>query len=149
MKLSKELNDALEAVSKEVDSWPAWKRSIDLHDLKQQTESTEYSKASRRGLGSQLLAHQPEDDQPPRCDSSAHGLDPLKAKLERNRIHPLPPEFKKVDFFWYTERVNQMANAGLYTKEGWLPTSHNSFRFLSQWNSIKLPFRLIRWKKIV
>jgi len=49
MKLSKELNDALEAVSKEVDSWPAWKRSI---DLKQQTESPEDSEASGERLTS-------------------------------------------------------------------------------------------------
>jgi hypothetical protein len=33
MKLSRELNEALEAVSKEVDSWPAWKRSVDMQDL--------------------------------------------------------------------------------------------------------------------
>jgi hypothetical protein len=46
MKLSKELDDALEAVSKEVDSWPAWKRSLDLHDLKQQTESSKDCAAS-------------------------------------------------------------------------------------------------------
>lgn len=52
MKLSKELNDALEAVSKEVDSWPSWKRSIDLHDLKQQTESPEDSEASGERLAS-------------------------------------------------------------------------------------------------
>lgn len=46
MKLSKELNDALEAVSKEVDSWPAWKRSIDLHDLKKVTEAPENNETS-------------------------------------------------------------------------------------------------------
>lgn len=40
MKLSKELNDALEAVSKEVDSWPAWKRGIDLYERKKVTEPT-------------------------------------------------------------------------------------------------------------
>jgi len=34
VKISKDLKNALEAVSKEVDAWPAWKRSIDLNDLK-------------------------------------------------------------------------------------------------------------------
>lgn len=52
MKLSKELDDALEAVSKEVDSWPAWKRSIDLNDLKQPTESSEDREASGEKLTS-------------------------------------------------------------------------------------------------
>jgi hypothetical protein len=37
MRLSKELNDALEAVSKEVDSWPDWKRSVDMQDLNKLT----------------------------------------------------------------------------------------------------------------
>ena len=46
MKLSKELNDALEAVSKEVDSWPTWKRSIDLRDMKKVTEPQENSESS-------------------------------------------------------------------------------------------------------
>lgn len=46
MKLSKELNDALEAVSKEVDRWPAWKRSIDLQDLKKVTEPSENNESS-------------------------------------------------------------------------------------------------------
>lgn len=52
MKLSKELDDALEAVSKEVDSWPAWKRSIDLHDLKQHTETPEDPETSGERLTS-------------------------------------------------------------------------------------------------
>lgn len=52
MKLSKELDDALEAVSKEVNSWPAWKRSIDMHELKQPTESSENSEASGERLTS-------------------------------------------------------------------------------------------------
>lgn len=52
MKLSKELDDALEAISKEVDSWPAWKRSIDLHDLKQPTESSDSCEASGERLTS-------------------------------------------------------------------------------------------------
>jgi hypothetical protein len=46
MKLSKELYDALEAVSKEVNRWPAWTRSIDSQDLKQQTESGENRESS-------------------------------------------------------------------------------------------------------
>lgn len=29
MKASKELNEALQAISKEVEAWPEWKRSID------------------------------------------------------------------------------------------------------------------------
>jgi hypothetical protein len=41
MKISKDLNDALEIVSKEVDGWPAWKRSIDSRDLKKLTEASE------------------------------------------------------------------------------------------------------------
>jgi hypothetical protein len=41
MKPTKELDDALEAVSKEVDSWPSWKRSIDLMDLKELGETSE------------------------------------------------------------------------------------------------------------
>lgn len=49
MKLSKELNDALEAVSKEVDSWPAWKRSIDLHERKKVTEPTGNNESSHKG----------------------------------------------------------------------------------------------------
>lgn len=52
MRLSKELNDALEAVSKEVDSWPAWTRSIDLHDQKKVTEPTESNESSNKGSGS-------------------------------------------------------------------------------------------------
>jgi hypothetical protein len=52
MKLSKELDDALEAVSKEVDSWPSWKRSIDMHDLKHPTESSENREASDQRLTS-------------------------------------------------------------------------------------------------
>ena len=50
MKLSKELNDALESVSREVDCWPALKRSIDLQDRKKKTkepsESCESSQES-------------------------------------------------------------------------------------------------------
>jgi hypothetical protein len=46
MKMSKELYDALEAVSKEVNRWPAWTRSIDSQDLKQQTESGENRESS-------------------------------------------------------------------------------------------------------
>jgi hypothetical protein len=38
MKLSKELYEHLEAVSREVEGWPKWKRSIDLRDLKKMTE---------------------------------------------------------------------------------------------------------------
>ena len=49
MKLTKELNEALEAVSKEVDSWPAWKRSIDPSDRKKATASTENDKSSIKG----------------------------------------------------------------------------------------------------
>jgi len=41
MKLSKELEDALEAVSKEVESWPAWKRSIDLKDVTKPSPASE------------------------------------------------------------------------------------------------------------
>lgn len=41
MKLSKELKNALEAVSKEVDSWPAWKRSIDMHELNKVREPSQ------------------------------------------------------------------------------------------------------------
>lgn len=50
MKLSKELNEALEAVSKEVDSWPAWKRSIDLNDRKKVTEPAENNQSSPKGV---------------------------------------------------------------------------------------------------
>jgi hypothetical protein len=46
MKISKDLNDALEMVSKEVDSWPAWKRSIDSRDLKKLTEASENRESS-------------------------------------------------------------------------------------------------------
>jgi hypothetical protein len=38
MKISKELHDSLEKVSKEVEKWPKWKRSVDLRDLKKMTE---------------------------------------------------------------------------------------------------------------
>jgi len=41
----KELNAALEAVSKEVDRWPEWKRSIDMHDLKKATEPRKRKKS--------------------------------------------------------------------------------------------------------
>ena len=56
MKLSKELNDALEAISKEVDSWPAWKRSIDLNDPKRVTRPAETNESSLRGAGSRKAA---------------------------------------------------------------------------------------------
>lgn len=46
MKLSKDLKAALEAVSKEVDNWPSWKRSIDLNDLTQQAETSRKSEVS-------------------------------------------------------------------------------------------------------
>jgi hypothetical protein len=51
MKLSKELNDALEAVSKEVDSWPTWKRSIDLHDLKKVSEPAQNNESQQESAG--------------------------------------------------------------------------------------------------
>jgi hypothetical protein len=41
MKISKELDDALEKVAKEVENWPAWKRSVDLRDLKKLSEASE------------------------------------------------------------------------------------------------------------
>ncbi|MGA7796003.1 MAG: hypothetical protein WCA19_23470 [Candidatus Acidiferrales bacterium] len=41
MEISKKLNDALEKVAKEVESWPAWKRSVDLRDLKKLSEASE------------------------------------------------------------------------------------------------------------
>lgn len=43
MKLSKELDDALKAVSQEVDSWPGWKRSIGPDDCQQSTAVTQES----------------------------------------------------------------------------------------------------------
>jgi hypothetical protein len=52
MKLTKELDDALEAVAKEVDSWPAWKRSIDSHDLKKLTQSSQETNSSDERSGS-------------------------------------------------------------------------------------------------
>ena len=41
MKISKELDDALEKVAKEVENWPAWKRSVDLRDLKKLSDASE------------------------------------------------------------------------------------------------------------
>jgi len=41
MKISKELNEALEKVAREVEDWPAWKRSVDLRDLKKLSEMSE------------------------------------------------------------------------------------------------------------
>lgn len=41
MKVSRELSDTLEAITKEVDSWPASKRSIDVHGLKKKSTTTE------------------------------------------------------------------------------------------------------------
>lgn len=52
MKISKELSDALEAVSKEVDSWPAWQRSIDLRDL-ESSEQLENRESSNEPVASQ------------------------------------------------------------------------------------------------
>jgi hypothetical protein len=59
MKISKDLNNALEAISKEVDTWPAWKRSIDLNDLKKGSEAPENresSSESRSGKSKASLA---------------------------------------------------------------------------------------------
>jgi hypothetical protein len=52
MKLSKELDDTLDAISKEVDSWPEWKRSVDLNDLKKMTEPSENCACSGEGMTS-------------------------------------------------------------------------------------------------
>lgn len=41
VKISKDLDEALESVSKEVDSWPAWKRSVDQRDLEKLTGNPE------------------------------------------------------------------------------------------------------------
>lgn len=47
MKISKDLSDALEAVNKEVESWPAWKRSIDSLELKKKlTEASDVGESS-------------------------------------------------------------------------------------------------------
>ncbi|MBZ5528868.1 MAG: hypothetical protein LAN71_13325 [Acidobacteriia bacterium] len=37
MKVSKQLNEALQAISKEVEAWPQWKRSIDPRDHQELT----------------------------------------------------------------------------------------------------------------
>jgi hypothetical protein len=57
MKLSKELNDALEAVSKEVDSWPAWTRSIDMHDQKKEIETQSNASANEKVVGNRKTTH--------------------------------------------------------------------------------------------
>jgi hypothetical protein len=58
MKLSKDLNDALEAVSKEVDGWPAWKRSVDAQDLKKTPEPRANKASQNNGPGgSRKTAH--------------------------------------------------------------------------------------------
>jgi hypothetical protein len=41
MKISKELDEALEKIAREVEGWPAWKRSVDLRDLKKLSEMSE------------------------------------------------------------------------------------------------------------
>jgi hypothetical protein len=46
LKISKELDESLEAISKEVDSWPDWKRSIDLRELTKLTEASQPSEAA-------------------------------------------------------------------------------------------------------
>jgi hypothetical protein len=40
MKISKELDEALEKVAEEVEDWPAWKRSVDLRDLKKLSDAS-------------------------------------------------------------------------------------------------------------
>jgi len=57
MKLSRELNDALEAVSKEVDSWPAWKRSIDLNARKKATDPENHKSSNKNAAGSRKTPH--------------------------------------------------------------------------------------------
>jgi hypothetical protein len=46
MKLSKELNDALDAISKEVESWPSWKRRVELRAARKVSEAPTTSEAS-------------------------------------------------------------------------------------------------------
>lgn len=41
MKLDSKLAADLEAISKEVESWPAWKRSIDLRNLNKENNAHE------------------------------------------------------------------------------------------------------------
>ena len=46
MKISKDLDDDLELVAKEVESWPEWKRSVDLRDLKKLAQPPENREVS-------------------------------------------------------------------------------------------------------
>jgi hypothetical protein len=41
MRISKELDDDLELAAKEVESWPTWKRSVDIRDLKKLASPSE------------------------------------------------------------------------------------------------------------